>query len=505
MTDQNNETQNVDANANKQFSTQVMYSKGCGDSHAVVFDFSILPFSEYFEFFNALPNFIYKKCERISFSTDFYREYKATGRHSKRREQLITESIMYNKPKYTHYLAKIIKNVLPKSKKLASIEFRNINIDPVYIKSIFHAIGRSSSIKHVIFHGVAITDELLGEFLTSVSPYMIKSFQFTSTKMTSRCTNLVKRFINQKPKNNKVVRSISKIVLDKETFTQKQLQEIESMLIICKKERDDWEEKVQWQSDAAPITNVPYEDEKGENNNPLSGEHASQKQSDALQRRSSPSVKQSTRTPGNPNNEDKDSSLSYGSSSPEKKLGEGALQHSARQLLVNDYSTKGGESDTVSHITECSEKKGKKIKEYDYDTEYEDDPGNESQNQSKLTPKKKKDCEYTYEYDEKAEGSATPKQHKRHSPKQLQQDDSLKPPQTPKSGEMKSVTIQQASDTQETPVKTNISVTNASALDSVEMTSNELQTHEYESVYVEYDEHYSLVTATTEESEEKKE
>lgn len=471
MTEQNTETQNVSGNTDRVFSTQIMYLMGCGDSHSVVFDFSIIPFANYYDFFNSLPNFIYKKCERITFSTDFYREYKAIGKHSRKREQLISESIMYNKPKYTHYLAKIIRNVLPKSKKLSTIEFRNINIDPIYIRSIFHAIGRSPSIKHVIFHGIAVTNELFGEFLESVSPYMINSIQFTSTKITNRCTKLIKNFINQKPRNNKIVRSLSKIVLDKDTFTQKQLQEIESMLIVCKRERDDWEENRQWQSDAAPDTNIPPEENKNvdlESGRPKSSMNLSLSQiTPAISVKQPEASEQPIFNAADGNNTgDRNSSRSHGSSSHEEEFGGGVHECPPEQLQIDDQSTKCDKSDEFPHVAESSDKESKEIEKHESDSIHVDEPKSESQDQSEQVHLNNEEHEYAHENDDNIENSVLHKQDTENSPLQNEQGISLESQpsdhsdQAPLSNEKGIDVTQQYPDTQELLDKSDVSMTN---------------------------------------------
>lgn len=232
----------------------MMYLVGNGNQEKCSFDFSLLSFDEYKPFFNGLPNFIFKKCKHIKLCNDFYYEYKKDGRHSKRREQIIGASIMYNHPTYLQYLTKIIKRVVPKSLHLETLEFSNIKIPSKYINTICHAVANSTSVINIIFSDVPIGDRGFNELLNNVSPYQIQTITVRNGGLTAKVTDMVRDFLNKRPHNASIVRSIKEINIEQQGFPPEELEIIKQQIAAVQKDDDDWDSGNQWESRVIPQT-----------------------------------------------------------------------------------------------------------------------------------------------------------------------------------------------------------------------------------------------------------
>ena len=240
----------------KPYSTRKMFIVGNGNEEKCTFDFSLISFDEYKQFFGGLPNFIYKKCRHIVFCNDFYYEYKQDGRHSKRREKLIQESIMYQHPAYLKYLVKIIKQVMPRTKVLETIEFSNIKISRKLLASISHALATSQTLKNIAFRDVQVGDKGLSELLGSISPYQIETITLKNAGITSNATYMIGEFINKKPYSQQVERVVKSIDIDQESYPPEHIEIIKEMIQKMNDSDNDWDDGKQWASRLRPQTDV---------------------------------------------------------------------------------------------------------------------------------------------------------------------------------------------------------------------------------------------------------
>ncbi|EAY18390.1 hypothetical protein TVAG_045920 [Trichomonas vaginalis G3] len=212
------------------FTTQGMYQLGGGDVAYCSFDFSILQFNHYEKFFNALPNFLYKKVKKVSFNCDFEFNYSKSGHKSERCENIIAESIANKKPKFIPYLVKILKIVLPKTKILKSIEFSSMKIPRGMLSVLLKSIAKCPTLEFVRFINVPVTDDHLTSFLPRINPYQYQEVSFVSCGITSRSIPNIKTFIRKRPTTSIVDRRLSTLCLDGNYITEDEINSVQKLL-----------------------------------------------------------------------------------------------------------------------------------------------------------------------------------------------------------------------------------------------------------------------------------
>ena len=222
------------------FSTRAMYKFGGGDEHFVSYDFSILGAHLFQPFFNTLPNMIYKKTERISFSCQMDAEYKNAGKVDMKRMETIKESILIKKPSFLAYLIKILTQTLPKSKKLISLEFVSMDIPSNLMVNLFDAIGNCRSLQKLYFKNIKIKDEDFQHLLTLISPYQYKSISFVNCSLTSASFDAIKQFIDSTPKmTSQYVRILKEFNVDDNNFALEELNKIEELVNEARKDAEN--------------------------------------------------------------------------------------------------------------------------------------------------------------------------------------------------------------------------------------------------------------------------
>ncbi|EAX89371.1 hypothetical protein TVAG_439910 [Trichomonas vaginalis G3] len=235
------------------FTTRQMYILGNGNEERCSYDFSLLAFEDYTKFFYALPNILYKRVKSVCFNNTFYSDYSRDGRHSRKRELLIFDSIFYQKPRYIKYLIKILTRVLPQTKTLEEIEFADIKINPDLLNKLFEAIGKSPNIKSIKFSEVPIGDDLFKKLLKHLSPYQIESLNMFNTSLTPKSLHLVNKFIEQADEDKTLTKTLKTIDINQDDFPAKRLKQIKSRKI-DDDEKDDWDSEPQWATMQNPVT-----------------------------------------------------------------------------------------------------------------------------------------------------------------------------------------------------------------------------------------------------------
>lgn len=234
------------------FSTRQMYLLGSGDEERCEYDFSILPYEDYNKFFYALPNILYKRLKSVHFTCSFFYDYRRDGRHSRKRELVIADSIFYHRPKYIRYLIKILSQVLPKSKTLVELEISDIKINPKLLDKLFTAIGNSPQIKSIKFSEVPIGDELFKKLLSHLTPIQIESLNLNNTSLTPKSLRNVNKFIERKSAAGNA-NSIKNIEITQDDFPN-QMKTVKRKVKQTKNVDDDWDSNPQWQTHDMPVT-----------------------------------------------------------------------------------------------------------------------------------------------------------------------------------------------------------------------------------------------------------
>ncbi|EAX86056.1 hypothetical protein TVAG_126960 [Trichomonas vaginalis G3] len=196
------------------YPTKTMYKIGNGSFSDCSFDFSIIPCDQYQMLFNAFPTFLCKKIESISFNCNFEFQYSNLGKKSKKREEIISNSIANVKPKFIEYLLKIMKIVLPKTRYLARIEFSCMQLNRKLIPRLFSILYSCPTIKNICFKNVQIDDDQFIKFIGSLSPYRIEELKFVGCGISNRSTPSILNFINKPKKKYEESRRLKKIIID---------------------------------------------------------------------------------------------------------------------------------------------------------------------------------------------------------------------------------------------------------------------------------------------------
>ena len=221
------------------FSTRGMYKFGGGDEHFVSYDFSILNYEKFEPFFNTLPNMIYKKIERVSFSCQLDAECGKAGKVDQKRLDTLKDSILLKKPTFLPYLIKILTKTLPKTKRLISLEFVSMKIPSDLMIALFDAIGTCKTLQRLYFKNVKTKDEDFQHLLKLISPYQYKSISFINCSLTSASFEAIKEFIERTPEmTSQYVRTIKEFNVDDCNFTFEELNTIEELVNEARKDAE---------------------------------------------------------------------------------------------------------------------------------------------------------------------------------------------------------------------------------------------------------------------------
>lgn len=207
-----------------------MYSIGQGDESHCHYDLSLIPSSQYTRFFNTLPNLIYKKVEKLCFSCNYQYKYENCGRKSERKEKIISESIANKRSNFLPYLIKILRCVLPKTKRLKGLEFASMNIPRGQMSLLLNAIIKCKTLTSIHFRNVPVSDDHFQKFLGYITPYQYSEVAFSGCGLTSRSFPAIKSFIKQKPSTSVTKRILRVFNVENCMFTVKELNTIEDLI-----------------------------------------------------------------------------------------------------------------------------------------------------------------------------------------------------------------------------------------------------------------------------------
>ena len=169
---------------NKPYRDARMYELGRGNRDRCVFDMSRISIDDYYGFFGGLPNVVYKKCKSITFNTDL--DIKDRERDTTEEEQeIVKHSILGLKPRFSHYLMKILNQTLPKSKELNELILREIKIPTSYFSDFMASLARSRFLRVIELHGMTISDESASLMFQKLSPFKFTRIVATECNISS--------------------------------------------------------------------------------------------------------------------------------------------------------------------------------------------------------------------------------------------------------------------------------------------------------------------------------
>lgn len=169
---------------NKPYRDARMYELGRGNRDRCVFDMSRISIDDYYGFFGGLPNVVYKKCKSITFNTDL--DIKDRERDTTEEEQeIVKRSILGLKPRFSHYLMKILNQTLPKSKELNELILREIKIPTSYFSDFMASLARSRFLRVIELHGMTISDESASLMFQKLSPFKFTRIVATECNISS--------------------------------------------------------------------------------------------------------------------------------------------------------------------------------------------------------------------------------------------------------------------------------------------------------------------------------
>lgn len=203
-----------------------MYAYGDGDALSCIFDFAKIPYDDYRQFFNTLPNVIYKKCADIGFSTAAYSEFERTKRQDLR--SIVKDSILVHKSNFTHYLTKILCKTIPMTKSMHSLSFEGISFSQDDISRLFEVLSKSRMIKNLEFKYVHIDDSNFIDLLSKISLFHFERLHFIGCDITSDSFDAVIEFLKTQPKNKTQRKTLIEFDLDENDFTDDEIQQIKN-------------------------------------------------------------------------------------------------------------------------------------------------------------------------------------------------------------------------------------------------------------------------------------
>ena len=212
------------------YDTETMYSLCGGNSQLCSYDFSLIASTIYQPFFNTLPNIIYKKVAKLQFSCDAQYKIKTATKFNEQNHEVVSKSIFKQNPTFVAYLAKIVSVVLPKTKKLKSLQFSRIDFTQQQIRSIFKSIYLCKTLQSISFQHININDDDFIELLSHINPYQYAEITFFDCNLTSASFPAIKNFITKRPTTMPVNRKLMIFNVDECKFTDKELEEIEYMV-----------------------------------------------------------------------------------------------------------------------------------------------------------------------------------------------------------------------------------------------------------------------------------
>lgn len=206
----------------KPYRQQEMYELGEGNERSCSFDFSKISIDEYYPFFNGLPNFIYKKIEKLKFDTDLYHSYDDNDKEMSEEDQIyLLNSIKTKKNKYPHYLFKILNATLPKSIKLTSLSIDGIRIPTTYFDGFVKSAARCHPLKVLKIENSPLSTDQFLKILRQWTPYHFEVLSFKRDRLNpSEVSEDIAKYLEQ---TSSKTWKLEILALDDNDFPSKQL------------------------------------------------------------------------------------------------------------------------------------------------------------------------------------------------------------------------------------------------------------------------------------------
>ena len=214
----------------KPYLQQEMYELGNGNVNSCSFDFSQISIDDYYPFFKGLPNFIYKKVEKVNFNTKLYHEYDDNDKEMSEEDQnYILNSIKTQKRKYPHYLFKILNSTLPRSTKLSSLVIDGIRIPTSYFDDFVKAASKCRTLRVLKIEDSPLSTEQFLKILKQWSPYHFKVLSFKKDHLNP--TDVYKSITNylKQPSTGKTWK-LEVFSVDDNDFSSSQLSNIKKLI-----------------------------------------------------------------------------------------------------------------------------------------------------------------------------------------------------------------------------------------------------------------------------------
>ena len=205
-----------------------MYELGRGNKNACVFDFSRISIDDYYGFFTGLPNIVYKKCKSLTFNTALDikdREDETTSEE----KAILNSSIMVHKPRFSHYLYKVLNQTMPKSKELNEVIVYDVKIPSNYFSDFVTSLARSRFLRVIELHGITIPDEHAALMFEKLSPFKFTRIVASNCNISSHLYRAVLAFLSQEVPEGKKWK-LEVLDLSENFFVPKQMAEIARLL-----------------------------------------------------------------------------------------------------------------------------------------------------------------------------------------------------------------------------------------------------------------------------------
>lgn len=213
----------------KPYRQQEMYELAEGNERFCSFDFSRISIDEYYPFFKGLPNFIYKKIEKVNFNTDLYHSYDDKDKDFSDEDQsCLLNSIKTQKNKYPHYLFKILNSTLPRSIKLTSLTINGIRIPSTYFDDFVKSASKCRPLRTLKVEDSPLSTEQFLKILRQWNPYHFQVLSFKRDRLRpSDVSESINDYLLQSSEKQWRLETLS---LDDNDFSKSQLTNFKKLI-----------------------------------------------------------------------------------------------------------------------------------------------------------------------------------------------------------------------------------------------------------------------------------
>jgi hypothetical protein len=159
------------------------------------FDFSEIHADTYEPLFRTLQRFAMKSVDAIGFSCDKFESLQSAGDPL---PPVVISSIAQTKTHYTRNMVELLCHVVPKSRRLASVQFSNLTIRRDYLERMSVAFGKSNALRALRFSKVDLYDDGLRAVLLGLNPNVLESVEVTKCRITDGAIEDILRFIERR-------------------------------------------------------------------------------------------------------------------------------------------------------------------------------------------------------------------------------------------------------------------------------------------------------------------